>query len=81
MYRHTLQLLHDWGVVRDPAVVQRLRERAAALRRLSAEHDFACFRRSRDYNSIAKRALSDNAFRVLLAKRLVRRLLNVPPRG
>lgn len=81
MYRHTKQLLLDERIAGDPVLVRRLQERAAAVKRLAAEHDFAHFRRTHDYNSIAKRVLSDNAFRVLLAKRLFRRLLHNPRPG
>jgi hypothetical protein len=59
-------------------LVRRIRERGTAVRRLSAESDLAHFRRTHDYNSIAKRALADNTFRKVLAKRLVRRLLHIP---
>jgi hypothetical protein len=76
MYRHTRQLLRDERIASDPVLTRRLRERAAAVRRLAAEFDLARFRSNHDYNAIARRLLADNAFRMILAKRLVRRLLH-----
>ena len=78
MYRHTRQLLQDGRISRDPLLVRRLQERAAAVKQLSAEYDFARLRSEHDYNSIAMRALSDNTFRRVVAKRLVRKLLARP---
>jgi succinoglycan biosynthesis protein ExoO len=81
MYQHTVQLLYDERVAADPKLVRAVRQRSAAVRRLSAEMDFARFRRDHDYNSMAKRAVADNAFRMILARRLVRRLRNQTPRN
>jgi succinoglycan biosynthesis protein ExoO len=75
MYKHTRQLLRDRRIASDPLLTRRLRERAAAVRRLAAESDLARFRNDHDYNSIARHLLADNTFRVIVAKRLVRRLL------
>jgi succinoglycan biosynthesis protein ExoO len=76
MHQHTKDLLRDKRVASDPMLVRRVRQRAAAVKRLAAETDLARFRSDHDYNSMAKRALADNAFRTILAKRLVRRLLS-----
>jgi succinoglycan biosynthesis protein ExoO len=76
MYQHTRQLLRDGRIAADPVLVRRIRQRATAVRRLSAEVDLAQYRSTHDYNSIAKRALSDNAFRKVLAKRFVKRLFS-----
>jgi succinoglycan biosynthesis protein ExoO len=75
MYQHTRQLLRDRRIASNPVLVRRVRERASAVRRLAAETDLAHFSRNRDYNAIARRMLADNAFRVIVAKRIVRRLL------
>ena len=74
MYQHTRQLLRDKRIASDPVLTRLMRERAAAVRRLAAEFDLARFRSNHDYNAIARRLLADNAFRMILAKRLVRRL-------
>ncbi len=74
MYQHTRQLLRDERIASDPLLTRRMRERASAVRRLAAELDLARFRSNHDYNAIARRLLADNAFRMILAKRLVRRL-------
>jgi succinoglycan biosynthesis protein ExoO len=76
MYQHTLQLLRDERIASDSGLVRALRERAVAVKRLSAEMDWARFRRDHDYNAIARSILADNAFRMILARRLVRRLLS-----
>jgi succinoglycan biosynthesis protein ExoO len=76
MYRHTKDLLRDKRIAADPRWARQLRLRAAAVRRLAAETDLARLRHDHNYNAIARRMLADNAFRMILAKRLVRRLLN-----
>ena len=74
MFQHTMQLLRDPRITADPDLARAVRDRAVAIRRLAAEVDFARFHRDHDYNSIARRMLGDNAFRMILARRLVRRL-------
>jgi succinoglycan biosynthesis protein ExoO len=76
MYRHTRELLRDERIYSNPLLARRVRQRAAAVKRLAAETDLARFRHNHDYNSIARRVLADNTFRMILAKRFVRRLFN-----
>ena len=75
MYQHTRRLLRDERIASDPVLTRLMRERAAAVRRLAAEFDLARFSSSHDYNAIARRMLADNTFRLIVAKRLIRRLL------
>jgi succinoglycan biosynthesis protein ExoO len=74
MFRHTLELLDDPRIAGDRLVLQRLRERASALRRLSAELDFAKYKGEHDYAAIVRRIVLDGAFCKTVARRLAHRL-------
>jgi succinoglycan biosynthesis protein ExoO len=80
MYEHTKALTGDERIRSDPVIVRRLRERAAAVRLLAAVTDYERFRKERDYASLARHLLLDNTFRTFVGKKLVRRLVGLPPK-
>lgn len=76
MFRHTLELLQDPRIAGDRMVLQRLRERASAVRRLAAEVDFAKYKGAHDYAAILRRILLDGGFRKTVARKFARRLIH-----
>jgi succinoglycan biosynthesis protein ExoO len=74
MLRHTENLMIDPRIAANAVLIDRLRGRALALRKYSAAHDLAHFRRERDYLSIAFRVLSDSSFRSMLGSKLIGKL-------
>lgn len=73
MFRHTLDLLNDPRISGNQLVLQRLRERAAAVRRLAAELDFARYKGEHDYGAIMRRIVLDGAFRKTVARKVAHR--------
>jgi succinoglycan biosynthesis protein ExoO len=80
MYAHTKALIGDARIRTDPRLVHRLQERAAAVRLLAAITDYERIRREHDYASLARHLLLDNAFRAVVGKKIVRRLVRLPAR-
>jgi succinoglycan biosynthesis protein ExoO len=75
MYRHTRALLSDPRVRGNPLWAARLRERGRAVRRLAAVTDFERFQQQADYNGMLQRIWRDPSFRSLVARKLVRYVL------
>jgi succinoglycan biosynthesis protein ExoO len=76
MWRHTQALLKDERVAKNTVLVQLLRERVHAVRRLAAERDFSQARNNRDYLLILRRLLCDRSFRAMLGRKLQRKIVN-----
>ncbi|MBV9914836.1 MAG: glycosyltransferase family 2 protein [Sinobacteraceae bacterium] len=79
MYRHTHALLSDPRVRANPLWTAGVRERAKAVRRLAAVTDFERFQRQSDYHGMLQRICQDPSFRLLVARKLLRLVLQ--PRG
>jgi succinoglycan biosynthesis protein ExoO len=66
MWQHAAELMNDPRIRNDLVVLGCLRDRVAAVRRLSAETDLARARREGAYGFLASRFLSDATFRSML---------------
>jgi succinoglycan biosynthesis protein ExoO len=75
MYRHSQELSRDPRLRAQPVLIARLRERVAAVRKLAAVTDLERLQKERGYGRMMRHMLSDPAFSVLVAKKLVRRVL------
>jgi succinoglycan biosynthesis protein ExoO len=74
MWQHAAALMNDPRIRNDLVVLGCLRERVAAVRRLSAETDLARGRREGAYGFLARRLLFDAAFRSLVWDRAWQKL-------
>jgi succinoglycan biosynthesis protein ExoO len=81
MWEHTEALMSDPRIAGDVLLVQRLRERAAALKKLSTEKELASYWREGDYTAIARRLLFDPRTRAVVRQKINRRLQNVVRSG
>jgi succinoglycan biosynthesis protein ExoO len=76
MWEHTEALMSDPRIAGNALLVERLRERAAALKRLVTEKQLAAYWRERDYKAIAHRLLFDPGTRAVVRQKINRRLRN-----